>query len=224
MTPPERPMAGLTQDALQAGPLCPRISVLSIFELASRDARRRPLCFSELELGDASTALSHLDEVQRHVHEERCPTCRRWYRNARIAYFDKLRRKFGPFTRRPRKVAAGANHLDYGLRARSRSSGLGALEGRLMWRREAGLDGWGLLVQFRGAGRGDDLSAFDAVALDVYLEMPGRDGPALVATRLDLEGEGLLTSPEEFVDLDHPDRVCRVRIRPRAPLGTLDVP
>jgi len=224
MTPPERPMAGLMQDALQAGPVCPRVPVLSVLELASRDARHRPLLLPDDASSERAELRAHLELVRRHVHEERCPTCRRWYRNATIAYFSQLRRRLRPFARRPRQTLAGEDRREYTLAGRGRGSGLGALEGRLLWRRGANEAGWRLLVQFRGAaGKGADHAAFDGVTLEVYLEEPGRDGPALLATRLSLGGDGVLTSPEEFVDLGDPDRVRKVRFRPRMPLAALDL-
>lgn len=223
MSSPRRPLAGLTQDAHQAGPLCPRVPVLSILELASRDARRRPLCLPEN--GDSPELREHLDEVRRHVHEERCPACRRWLRNATRAYSAALRQRLRPFARKPRKVAASPEYLEFALAARAKSAGLGALEGRLIWRREENEAGWRLVVQFRRAltGKGVAPASFAAVALEVFFEEPGRDAPARVQTRLDLGSDGVLSSPEEFVDLERPDRVCRVRVRPQAPWGALDL-
>ncbi len=224
MSQPERPMAGLTQDALQAGPVCPRVPVLSVLELVSRDARRRPLLLPDDGPAERPELRAHLDLVRRHVHEERCPTCRRWYRNATIAYFSQLRRRLRPFARTPHQTLAEEDRREYAVAAGARGSGLGALEGRLLWQREPNEAGWRMLLQFRGAaGRGADPAAFDGVALEVFFEEPGRDAPALLATRLCLGGDGVLTSPEEFVDLADPDRVRKVRFRPRMPLAALDL-
>jgi hypothetical protein len=64
--------------------------LLSVLELAQRDARRLPLV-----LPDESSALDdeerrRLEATRRHLEQDRCPVCRRWYRNALEAYGVKL--------------------------------------------------------------------------------------------------------------------------------------
>lgn len=222
MTRP-RPLTSLTQDALQAGPLCPHVPVLSILELASRDVRQRPLCLGEERAGDHPGLQEHFDQVRHHLQVDRCPVCRRWYRNATHSYHAKLRSNLRRFTRIPKRIAKSGETLEYALRARVGGVGLGAHEGRLLWRRGRHERCWRLVVQFRAMARDVDLTLFDAVEIDVALEREGGGPPMEVTLRLDPCKEGVLTSTEALLDLEHPDQVRRVRFSPRAPLRRFDL-
>jgi hypothetical protein len=189
--------------------------VLSVLELASRDARRRPLCLPEDRPGDSPELREHLDRVRRHVHEERCPVCLRWYRNATNAYHDALRQQLLPVSRVLRRLAGGGpDRAEYRLEGGRAGVGLHALEASLIWRAEpAGGPGWSCSLRFRaGEGAGPELSAFEGRLVALALTIEGKARPVRLRVRLGREGE-VLTSPPARVAVGHPDRVSRVRLR-----------
>jgi hypothetical protein len=72
--------------ARQAVPLCEEVPLLSIFELALRDARRLPLVLPDEANLENGPQRHRLEAIRQHLEEDRCPVCRRWYRNALAAY------------------------------------------------------------------------------------------------------------------------------------------
>jgi hypothetical protein len=199
----------------QAGPLCPRVPVLSVLELASRDARRRPLCLPEDRPNDSAQLREHLEQARRHVHEERCAVCLRWYRNATHAYHDALRQQLLPASRVPRRLAGeDAGRPEYHLEGERQGMGLHALEADLLWRAEpGGRPTWSCSLRLRvGEGGRADLSAFEGLLVSLSLAVEGKERPVRLRVRLGREGEAL-TSPPERVVVEHPDRVRRVRLR-----------
>lgn len=202
--------AGRTHPALPAAPLCPKVPVLAILDLAAREAKRRPLIL-------AADADDQLEAVRRHVHEEHCPTCGRWYRNARNAYLLSLKEQLRPFKRPLKHRATGADYVEYGFTGRASSAGLGALDGRVVW---TGNAGWHCTIQFHGDAAA--LGTFDAVMLDTKVYGDGWAKPVAFATQLDLSN-GVLTSPAVAVGIDRPLGVRRAEFHPRLPAGLVDL-
>jgi hypothetical protein len=60
--------------------------LLSVLELAQHDAQRLPLVLPD-EAGLENTEVRRrLEATRRHLEQDRCPVCRRWYRNALAAH------------------------------------------------------------------------------------------------------------------------------------------
>jgi hypothetical protein len=200
---------------------CPQVPVLSILELASRDHRQRPLTLFEEIPGESAAVTAHLDEVRRHLEEERCPICRRWYRNASHAYQTTLKEQFRPFSRTPQRIKDN-NELEYRLTPSRRAFGLAALEGRLLWRiRKKTPPSWSCLVRFGSAA--SDLSCFANLDLLVAFQIEKKKHPHEVRTRLTHDVDRGLTATVEPIPIASPDRVERVRFQPLAHVDGLDL-
>jgi hypothetical protein len=73
-----QPAEAAPAQSSQAPASCGKFAVLAVLELAYRDRAGRPLHLPDQDL--ETEALRH------HLQAERCPVCRRWYRNAVRAY------------------------------------------------------------------------------------------------------------------------------------------
>jgi hypothetical protein len=71
--------------ARKKAPLCERVSLLAVLELAQHDALRAPLVLPAETDVDSALERQRLEATRRHLEQERCPICRRWYRNALAA-------------------------------------------------------------------------------------------------------------------------------------------
>jgi len=160
--------------AVEPGPplhphTCGRYPVLWLFEHAHRTMTGRPLCLSPADVPEG--------ELHRHLTEERCPTCLRWFGNACRAYERIVGAALGgppgpgreppAYTPAARtrfcNVGAAADSGQAGFQQKwapvEGGAGLDALTLTLEWVRDPGRDGaaavphrWWVTLKFLAAG------------------------------------------------------------------------
>jgi hypothetical protein len=86
MPPPRNNPRLASVGTCKKAPLCDQVPLLSVLDLARRDAQRRPLVLPDEASLDNTEERRRLEATRRHLEQERCPVCRRWYRNALEAY------------------------------------------------------------------------------------------------------------------------------------------
>jgi hypothetical protein len=197
---------------------CDRYPLLPVLELAHRDVTGRPACLRQEDLPG--------EDIRRHL-EEGCPVCGKWYRNAWRAYA----RNSGVPEPAPRPLerqksgAAGSGHglvEQQAVPRREGGSKLDALTLILRWSKASGSSEgpWRLALCFPGeaeARAGNlaaELRAFDGFPVLVELHTEDEDAPRAIATRLALDREGNLVSPQKIVRVEQPDRVCAIELIP----------
>jgi hypothetical protein len=200
-------------------PSCDRYPPLPVLELAHRDVTGRPACLRPEDLPG--------EDVRRHLEEEGCPVCGKWYRNAWRAYA----RHSGvpePEPRPLKRQKSGATGSVHGLveqlavPRREGGSKLDALTLVLRWSKEPGSSKgpWRVALCFPGeaetrAGNpAAELRPFDGFPVLVELHIEDEDAPQAFATRLDLDSEGNLVSPQKIVRVEQPDRLCAIELIP----------
>jgi hypothetical protein len=219
---PSRPNIDPTQ------PTCGQFPVLAILELACRDSRQRPLLLS----GDLET-----DDLRRHLEEERCPLCLRWYHNACRAYQASVSTL--PWIARVAGESRSGTLAAWGklsivrqplaFRPPRGCTGLDTLRGVLVWSTEGHgePDGptpqrWLVTLQFPSLARDLEhgnpepaLQRFDGSRARLKLMAAKPAKPWNVRTRLDWDAheQQLATHPESVL-IDNPEKVETIKFFP----------
>jgi hypothetical protein len=217
-------------------PTCGKFAVLAILELACRDSRQRPLLGGDLETED----------LRRHLEEERCPHCLRWYHNACRAYQASVSalpwvgRVSGEL--RSGALAAGGKlsvvRQPLTFRPPRGSIGLDTLRGVLVWSTEDSGEPrgstplrWQVMLQFPSLARDPEhgnpepaLQRFDGsrARLKVMAARPAK--PWNLRTRLDWDAhEQQLATHPEAVLIDNPQEVETIKFFPGGRIPGFDV-
>jgi hypothetical protein len=193
-------------------PLCERMPLLRVIELARQVVRRRPVEDPVLQ------------EVRWHLDVEQCTVCRAWFDNA-VALF-RARRRRRHLRRIPQQRPAAlafktGGPVELRLPASPRGRGLDALPAVLVLKPFPGnRRTWLWTLEWRSQGvdprEGVAAELLEPLArkwVRVAFRLQGVREPVVYRTVLGLGAEGSLVTPPERLALGHPDRLDRVTIR-----------
>jgi hypothetical protein len=189
---------------------CDRFAALDVLEFAQQELTAQPLFLSAAHL--------KITELHRHIHEEHCPTCSRWYRNAQLACkqlaptVPRL-----PASRPPKTIRFAARGLgktrsiwqDVPAVDNAPATDLDGLKLVLKWQKaaqqrlgKAAPPGWELTLQFPARTKrhpdGNDrerLKQFAGFRVRVEWLARGQQLPACAETRLALYDHDLVSQP-----------------------------
>jgi hypothetical protein len=205
---------------------CDRFAALDVLEFAQQEVTAQPLFLSAKDL--------KAKKIQRHIHEEHCPVCSRWYRNTRRAC-EQLRSTVPrlPAARRPKTIKLAARRLgtprpvfqQVQADKDAPPTDLDALKLVLEWQRavnkrpgKAAPPGWELTLEFPvrsnshpDGNDGERLKHFAGFCLRIEWLAVGEEKPVCADTRLAFRGHDLVSMPRAF-PIDDPRKEATITL------------